>query len=184
MNNDPSHALLPYLPYIIVIILLFRRTRRPRVIRPERLWIMPAILIIAVGFYISGAVKAGPMLHALDWAVIVGTAVVGAALGAVRAHSVRLKRHPDTGVIEATLSAWGLIIILAWLAGRTFLRQSGWAGAGVSAPFGVYTDASMSLALGAVLAQAVVLTRRCQAVAAETSIHQTGSREARSEPGG
>jgi hypothetical protein len=165
MNNDPLHSLLPYLPLAIVVIMLFRRTRRSRVIRPERLWIMPAILIVAAGFYVFGAIKAGRPLSASDWLVVLGTGVVGAALGAVRAHSVQLKRHPDTGAIEATLSAWGLILIVAWIGGRMFLKQSGWIGA--SAPFGVYTDASMSLALGAVLAQAIVLTRRCQAVAAE-----------------
>jgi hypothetical protein len=165
MNNDPLHALLPYLPLLIVIIMLFRRTQRPRVIRPARLWILPAILVIAVGFYLFGAIKSGQPLRPLDWLVVLGTGIVGAALGAVRAHSVRLKRHPDTGAIEATLSAWGLIVIVLWIGGRMFLKQSGWIGA--SAPFGVYTDASMALALGAVLAQAIVLTRRCQAVAAE-----------------
>jgi hypothetical protein len=101
----------------------------------------------------------------LDWLVILGTAAVGAALGAVRAHSVRLQRHPETGAIEATLSAWGLIIILAWIGSRMLLKQSGWAGA--NEPFGIYTDASMSLALGVVVAQAIVLSRRCQAVVAE-----------------
>jgi hypothetical protein len=47
MNQDPAHALLPYLPLLIVVVLMFRRTRRPRVIRPERLWIMPSIVILA-----------------------------------------------------------------------------------------------------------------------------------------
>ncbi len=162
MNNDPVHSLLPYLPLVIVVILMIRRTQRPRVIRPTRLWITPAILIVAIGFYVYGAIHNGRPLHPLDWLAILGTAVVGAALGAVRAHSVRLQRHPDTGAIEATLSAWGLIIILAWIAGRMLLKQSGWGG--VNEPFGVYTDASMSLALGLVIAQAVVLSRRCQAV--------------------
>ena len=165
MNNDPLHSLLPYLPLLIVVIIMFRRTQRPRVIRPGRLWIGPAIILVAIGFYVSGAMKLAPPLHALDWAVILGTAAVGAALGAVRAHLVRLRRHPDTGAIEATLSAWGLLIILAWIAGRMLLKNSGWVN--VSAPFGLYTDASMSLALGVVVAQAAVLTHRCQTVMAE-----------------
>jgi hypothetical protein len=164
MDNDSTHALLPYLPLVIVIVLMIRRTQRPRVIRPGRLWIAPAVLLVALGFYVYGAIQRGGALHPLDWLVILGTALVGAVLGAVRAHSVRLQWHPDTGAIEATLSAWGLIIILAWIAGRMLLKQSGWGGA--NEPFGVYTDASMSLALGVVMAQAIVLTRRCRAVAA------------------
>jgi hypothetical protein len=162
MNNDPMHAVLPYLPLVIVVIFLIRRTRQARVIRPGRLWVSPAILLVALGFYVYGAVLRGPPLHPLDWLVILGTAAVGAALGTVRAHSVRLKKHPETGAIEATLSAWGLIIILAWIGSRMLLKQSGWVGA--SEPFGIYTDASMSLALGVVVAQAIVLSQRCQSL--------------------
>ena len=165
--QDPLHALLPYLPLIIVMVILFRRTQRPRVIRPRLLWIGPAIVLVSIAFYVASAIKLGPTLRALDWAIIAGTAVIGAAVGALRAHSVQLRRHPDTGAIEAKLSSWGLLIILAWIAGRSLLRESGWVD--TRTPFGLYTDAAMSLALGAVLAQAIVLTRRCQAVPAEIS---------------
>jgi hypothetical protein len=159
------HALTPYIPLIFVVVIMFRRTRRPRTIRPERLWIMPAIVILAIAFYVYGAIKIGPPLHALDWIVIFGTAAVGAALGAVRAHLLRLRRHPDTGAIESTLSAWGLIIILAWIAGKILLKNSGWVD--VNAQFGLYNEASMALLLSLVVAQAVVLTHRCHAIRAE-----------------
>ncbi len=101
-------------------------------------------------------------MHWTDAFIIIGTAVAGIALGALRAHSVRLVKHPDTGAIEATLSAWGLIMLLVWMGGRIALRQSGVAA--VTQPFGVYTDASMALALGAVFAQAIILSRRCQSI--------------------
>jgi len=159
------HALLPYLPIAIAVMILIRRTQRPRIIRPGRLWIAPVILFVLVGFYAFNAAQHGPRLSGGDWGVVAGLAAVGVVLGAVRAHSVKLQRHPDTGAIEARLSAWGLLIILVWMAGRILLRQSGLVNA--SAPFGLYTDGAMALALGVVLAQAVVLTRRCQAVMAE-----------------
>jgi len=165
MDNSSMHSLTPYIPLIIVVVIMLRRTRRPRTIRPERLWIVPVIVVLAIGFYVHNAVKISPPLHALDWAVILATAAVGAALGAVRAHLLRLRRHPDTGAIEGTLSAWGLIIILAWIAGRMLLRNSGWVD--VNAQFGLYNEASMALVLALVVAQAVVLTYRCQAVRAE-----------------
>src|ERR1700761_7902050 len=96
---DPLHALLPYLPLVIVLIILFRRTQRPRTLTPSRLWIGPVIVLVILGFYLNAAIRVAPPLHPMDWLVIVGTGVVGAALGAVRAHSVRLQRHPDTGAI-------------------------------------------------------------------------------------
>ena len=165
--QDPLHALLPYLPLLIVMIILFRRTRRPRVIQPGRLWIGPAITVVFIALYVNGAMKLAPPLHPMDWWVIAGTGVVGAVLGAVRAHSVSLQRHPDTGAIQAKLTAWGLLLIVALIGGRLLLRQSGLVNA--NAPFGLYTDAAMSLALGAVVAQAIVLTRRCQALLAENT---------------
>ncbi len=163
--QDPLRALLPYLPLLIVIVLLFWRTRRPRVLRPGRLWITPAILLGVSGLYVSQAIQYGPPLPAIGWPVILATAAVGIGLGAVRAHSVTLKRHPQTGAIEATLSAWGLLVILLWIAGRMYLRESGLVD--VRTPFGLYTDATMSLALGLVLAQALVLTLRCRSVMAQ-----------------
>lgn len=165
--QDPLHALLPYLPLLIVMIILFRRTRRSRVIQPGRLWVGPAITAMFIGLYVNGALKRAPPLHPMDWWVIAGAGVVGAVLGAVRAHSVRLQRHPDTGAIEAKLTAWGLLLIVALIGGRLLLQQSGLVNA--HAPFGLYTNAAMSLALGAVVAQAIVLTRRCQALLAENT---------------
>jgi hypothetical protein len=162
MKPDLLHQLLPYLPLLVAVALLISRTQRPRVIHPTRLWIVPAILLIAAGFYTVGAIERGPSIHWLGVAVILGTAAAGAAVGALRAHLVRLKRHPDTGAIEATLSAWGLAIILLWMGGRIVLRQSGVAG--VETPFGLYTDSALSLALGLVLAQTIVLTLRCRAL--------------------
>lgn len=163
--HDSSQTWLPYLPLIIAIIILIRRTQRPRVIRPARLWIGPVILLAVTGLYVFSAIQHGPPVTAVGWAVIAGAAVVGAAVGAARAHSVKLEWHADTAAIHGTLSAWGLLIILVWIAGRTLLRQSGMVD--VRTPFGLYTDATLSLALGVVLAQAIVFTRRCQALVAQ-----------------
>jgi hypothetical protein len=157
--------LLPYLPLLVVIIILIRRTQHPRVLRPSRLWVAPAILFVLGSFYAVQAIQHGPHVQPWGWLVILGTTVLGVGLGAVRAHSVTLKKHPETGTIEATLSAWGLIMILVWIAGRMFLRQSGLVD--VRTPFGLYTDATMSLAVGLVFAQAIVLTLRCRSLVAQ-----------------
>jgi hypothetical protein len=163
--QDSLRQLLPYLPILVVVIIMIRRTQRPRIIRPARFWITPAIFLALGGFYALSAVQHGPPVQPVGWLVMAGTAVIGIGLGAVRAHSVKLRVHPDTGAIEATLSAWGLLILLAWIGGRMLLRQSGIVD--VSTPFGLYTDATLSLALGLILTQAIVLTRRCQSVVAQ-----------------
>lgn len=163
--QDPLRQLLPYLPIIIAVLIVIRRTQRPRVVRPARLWIGPAIVLALAIFYAVSALHHGPPVSPIGWLVIAATAAVGVAVGAVRALSVRLSRHPETGAIEAKLSAWGLLIILAWIGGRTLLRNSGLVD--TSTPFGLYTDATLALALGVVFTNTIVLTRRCQALVAQ-----------------
>jgi len=163
-DPDALHALLPYLPFVIVLLLLFRRTRTARVLRPGRLWIGPVIFLVFAAFYVWVAMRRGPTLHTMDWLIIAASAVVGAAVGALRAHFLHLTRRPD-GLIETRLSIWGLVFIVVWIAGRQLLRQSGWVNA--NAPLGVYADSGLALGFSLLVANAIVLMRRGQALMAE-----------------
>ena len=123
-----NRELLRYLPLLIVCLLLLRRTRRPRTIRPSRLWVLwiaPAVLLLIAGMYIVGAIHTGSHLDLGGGLIVAAAAACGIALGALRAHTVRLARRAETGTIEATLTAWGLLLLLAWVIGRALLRQSG-----------------------------------------------------------
>jgi len=167
MNDQTTlHSLLPYLPLVIIALFLIRRTQRPRAFSPARLWIAPAIFIVIAALYVNAAVKFGPTLRPVDWAIIAAATLLGAAVGALRAHFLHLTRRPSDGVIEMRQSVWGVIFIVLWVAGRQYIRQSGWVDA--NARFGVYADAGLSVALGLLVANAIVLTRRCQALMAET----------------
>jgi hypothetical protein len=158
-----DRELLRYLPLLIVCALLLRRTQRPRTIRPSRLWIAPAVLLVLAVLYVAGAIRSGAHLGLTGSLIVAAAAAGGVALGALRAHSVRLARHSDTGAIEATLTAWGLLLLLAWVIVRFLLRQSGLLPD--PAPFGILSDATLALGIGAVCAQSVVLTQRCRALA-------------------
>jgi hypothetical protein len=155
-----SKDLLPYLPLVVVLILMVRRTGRPRVVQPSRLWIFPAIFLTLALFYAWGAYRQGPHLSMVDDLIILGGAVGGIALGFARAHTVKLDRHPDTGHIQSTLTIWGVGFLVVWMLGRSLLRQAGFAGA--SEPFGVFTDTMFALAFASVCARAFVLSRRCR----------------------
>ena len=165
-QQDTMHALLPYLPFVILLLILFRRTRTARIVRPGRLWIGPAIFLVVVALYVFGAVSKGPPLQGQDWLVIAASAVVGAAVGVLRAHLVHLTRRPD-GQLETRLPLMGVVFILVWVAGRQLLKNSGWVNA--NAPFGVYADAGLALGFGLLVAHAIALSRRCQALLAENN---------------
>jgi hypothetical protein len=161
--NPETTDLLRYLPLLIVCALLIGRTRRPRVIRPQLLWIRPAVVLAVTVAYVFGASQRGPHIDLTDSLVIAAAALGGAVIGAVRAHLLRLSRHPDTGAIQGTFTMWGILLLVAWYVGRNLLRQSGLAGA--SSPFSLFSDAALALVAAAVVAQAVILVYRCKALA-------------------
>jgi len=162
--DDPFHALLPYLPYIILLLILFRRARTARVLRPGRLWIGPVILLIPIAFFTWAAMRKGVSLHAQDWLIVLACAGLGAAVGVLRARLVHVTVRPD-GQLETRLNLIGAAFIIVWVAGRQWLRNSGWVNA--HDPFGVYAFSGLALAVGLVIANALVLSRRCQALLAE-----------------
>ena len=164
-HDDAIHALLPYLPYVILLVILFRRARTARILNPRRLWIGPAILVVMIGLYVWGAAMTkAPPLHPQDWLIIAASGVVGAAVGVLRANLVHVTRRPD-GQLETRLPLTGVAFIIIWVAGRQWLRNSGWVNA--NAPFGVYADAGLALGFCLLIAHALVLSRRCQALLAE-----------------
>ncbi|HTV50725.1 MAG TPA: hypothetical protein VME21_06030 [Steroidobacteraceae bacterium] len=155
--------LLRYLPLLIACVLLIRRTQRPRVLRVATLWIRPTIVLCVVALYVFGAIHSHARLDEAGIAIVLAALAGGAVIGALRAHAIHLTRNSDTGLIEARLTTWGLLIIIGWILARMALRQSGWAGA--TAPFGVVSVAFMALLVGTVTAQAIMLARRCKALA-------------------
>jgi|RhiMethySRZTD1v2_1073278.scaffolds.fasta_scaffold636531_2 hypothetical protein len=152
--------LLPYVPVILILFIAMRRRTRPRVITPSRLWIIPSIFLALAAWYAWSAYLYGPHLSLRDDLIIASGFVCGVLLGAVRANTVALERHPETGRIQATLTLWGVGFLLLWIIGRSALRRLGYTGA--SEPFGVFTDTMMVLATASICTRSIVLAWRCR----------------------
>jgi hypothetical protein len=107
----------------LVIILL--RNRRKRTIRPDLMWILPALFTLLIGFGLWGVRQApGADLTpygAADWALLALAAALGAFAGFWRGRTVVIEREPD-GVLKAQASPLGIILLVALLAGRSFAR--------------------------------------------------------------
>jgi hypothetical protein len=117
--------LLPYIPVILILFIAMRRRTRPREITPSRLWIIPSIFVALAAWYAWSAYQFGPHLSLRDDLVIASGFLGGVLLGAVRANTVALDRHPETGRIQATLTLWGVGFLLLWIMGRAALRRLG-----------------------------------------------------------
>jgi hypothetical protein len=112
---------LAVIPVVIVLVLL--RNRRKRVLRPNLLWVMPAIVapLILLGVWGSSR-TAGATAFGLDaWAVLLVGAVLGGVAGWWRGKTVAIEKEPD-GSLKAQASPLGLVLVVALFAFRGVLR--------------------------------------------------------------
>lgn len=159
---------LAVIPVVLVLVLL--RNRRPRVLRPQWMWVAPVLILIAIGagLYFTPHAPFGPAAYAAFAGALAG----GAAAGWWRGRTITIQKTAD-GTLLAQASPIGLILIVALLAGRTALRglmESQAAAWHVDAA--VITDAFMLFAIGLVVAQRLEMFIRARAVlAGETDSH-------------
>ncbi|KQY80508.1 CcdC protein domain-containing protein [Brevundimonas sp. Root1423] len=109
----------------IAVVVILLRNRQKRTLRPELMWILPALFIPLIGFGLWGMRQApgadltpyGPA----DWALLAGSLMLGLAAGFWRGSMVTIEKGQD-GVLKAQASPLGIILIVALLAVRSFAR--------------------------------------------------------------
>jgi membrane protein CcdC involved in cytochrome C biogenesis len=106
--------LAPYAVPVLVMALLARRVmkaQQPSVVRLERLWIFPAILLV-----LTGVTLAHEPIPTIFWmAAFVFVAAAGGAFGWFRVHTLEFIKDPDTGAVTSKSSPFGAIVLVALL---------------------------------------------------------------------
>lgn len=109
--------LVPLIAIAVVILLVVLRNRRPRTLRPEFMWVMPLIVVAAIGFGLwgisqtsNGAAPVEP-LSLLILAVGLG---LGCAFGWQRGKMITIYKEPD-GTLKAQASPIGILIVVGVL---------------------------------------------------------------------
>lgn len=117
----------PLIGILIALPLILLRNRAPRRLRPELMWIMPAIMIGIVGLGLWSMQYAPGVSHTpfdtISWAILGGSLILGGAAGWWRGKMMTIEKAPD-GTLRAQASPLGLILIVALLVSRQALR--GW----------------------------------------------------------
>ncbi|QSF55784.1 DUF1453 family protein [Brevundimonas fontaquae] len=112
------------IPIMLVVVLL--KNRRKRVLKPQLLWVMPAIVLPLIGLGLWGTAQTPNMAHAPfgpdAWAVLAIGGILGGVAGWYRGKTVTIEKEPD-GSLMAQASPLGLILLVVLFAGRSLLRD-------------------------------------------------------------
>lgn len=114
-------TLTPLIAIAIAVPMILLRNRKPRTLRPERMWIMPVFIILLMGLAIWGTSMTPGMPHTpfgpTDYLVLVLGLLLGGVTGWWRGKMTTIETHAD-GSLKAMASPLGLILIIILMAGR------------------------------------------------------------------
>lgn len=162
-----------YIPLISIAValgIILMRNQKPRTLRPQFMWVMPVIIVLAIGFGIWGMSQAPGMSHApfdaSAWAIIAVGLVLGCVAGWWRGKMVTIEKEPD-GSLKAQASPLGIILIVLLLVSRQAVRpwlEAHAAGWHVNAL--AIQDAFMVFVVGMIVLQRVEMFLRARRVLA------------------
>ena len=107
---------------IIGVVLFFRlrRMSKERPLKPEQLWIVPAIyLMVVVWLFARGT----PDLT--GWLICGATLLLGGALGWQRGRMMHITVNPETGTLNQKASIAGMLFIVGLIAVKTAAQVEG-----------------------------------------------------------
>jgi hypothetical protein len=146
--------LAPYFVPVVVLALLARRVikaQRARAVRPRRLWIFPAILLLAT--IVTLAREPAPGLLAM--AAFILAAGAGGSLGWFRVHTLEFNADPETGAVTSKSTPLGAFLIVGLLLARYGIKYIE-ADAGVTgASLARWADGGLIFSAAMMIAQSV-----------------------------
>ncbi|MDR3528379.1 MAG: DUF1453 family protein [Rhizomicrobium sp.] len=162
-----SKELIPYIVPVLVLALVSWRLYRNaggRPIKPQMLWLRPAILVVFLGLSFLHP----PVITPFSLAVFAVAAMLGIGFGYVLASHQTLTIDQATGTITSKMSPVGIVLFLGLFALRFAMRtamtggQPGQGATHQSATVLMYTEVGLIFVLGLVAAQAWETWRRAK----------------------
>ncbi|HXQ17581.1 MAG TPA: hypothetical protein VN814_23435 [Caulobacteraceae bacterium] len=100
------------LPIGIALVVIVARNSRPRRLRIEMLWLLPAIYLVML---VAALVAAPPPVTLVSIGLLVLGFLIGAGLGWQRARFMEIHIHPETHDLTSRASPIGILFIFAIL---------------------------------------------------------------------
>ncbi|HSC17999.1 MAG TPA: hypothetical protein VLC74_03705 [Rhizomicrobium sp.] len=182
MTAGGSHNLGPYLvPLLVIGVVALRLVRnKPRKVRPNRLFILPALLTLAAGFALSQMPAPGWIWYAVY--IVAGT--VGLGVGYLSGRHREFTLDPGSQEIMARATPTGTILFAALFAiryGLKFIASGGNPYAPPAHPAANaigWTDAGLVFSVAMLLATATTTWWRTRHLVAERQGRTAQSGEA------
>jgi hypothetical protein len=116
----------PLIAIAIIVPIVLLRNRTPRTLRPQWMWVTPAIVVPVIGLALWGTSMEPGVDHtpfdAVSWAMLAVGLILGGVAGWWRGRMTTIEKHAD-GTLKAQASPLGIILIIGLFAGRSALRS-------------------------------------------------------------
>lgn len=162
-----------YIPLISIAVamgIILLRNQKPRTLRPQFMWVTPAIIVVAIGLGLWGMSQAPGLSHApfdaVAWLIIAVGLILGCVAGWWRGKMVTIEKEHD-GTLKAQASPLGIVLIVLLLVSRQAVRswlEANAAGWHVNAL--AIQDAFMVFVVGMIVMQRVEMFIRARRVLA------------------
>jgi hypothetical protein len=120
MQSPPQNLLAIVAPLIVVVVVLVIRGRRmtvKRPLKPNMLWVMPAVFLGIAALSLAQFPPRG-----LDYLWLAVALVLGAVLGWQRGRLMKIWIEPETGQLVTQGSGWAVAFLVVLLVLRWVLR--------------------------------------------------------------
>jgi len=165
MDPISLKTVLPIAIILIVFAFRFRNLSKPKPFNAGRLWLAPAIVALAVTFFLWNFPPSP-----VGWLAILFGMAIGAIAGIKRGQWMHLERDPATGKLLIRQSPAALVFLIAIVLSRRALSYELGAGGGADSsghlpPAALLlTDGLMAFALAMIVAMRFTLWQRAKAV--------------------
>lgn len=168
MTADQIEMFAPLIVVAIALPLILLRNRKPRRLHVDRLWIVPAIVVVGIGMGLTFGRPPNTPFHWLEAVLIPVAAALGAAAGWWRGKLMHIAVDPSDQTVTARASPAGMLFIVALLVLRQVLRtEAEHLTASLPVKPGVVVEALLVFAMATVVAQRVELWIRARRLLAE-----------------
>lgn len=151
----------------IVIALRWRRMGRSRPLNLKRVWILPAIYTIVVGFVF---VAMPPSAQAWAWSGV--ALLIGGVVGWYRGRTIKVEVDPTTHALSQRASPAALLLLAGMILVRMAFRAEMASGSGPAAP-ALAMEVAMAFAIGVLVAYRLEITLRARRSLAEVRSRPT-----------